>query len=61
MLNGFNAEMCLGLTVTLITAPHIDIFYLSISFFALIFLMTSKLVLFCAAKYLLFFEIPNSQ
>lgn len=24
MLNGFNAEMCLGLTVTLITAPHTD-------------------------------------
>lgn len=24
ILNGFNAEMCLGLTVTLITAPHTD-------------------------------------
>lgn len=24
ILNGFNAEMCLGLTVTLITAPHAD-------------------------------------
>lgn len=24
ILNGFNAEMCLGLTVTLIIAPHTD-------------------------------------